>query len=521
MKMLLTMISACMCLGAVSKEGDTDFNNGSETPSVVIEVNDKCNGEFKTWTENKLLPEMKRFYPIICDLLQQEGFEPAKKITLNLVPDGKPPAWASGSSVTLNMKWARNELNREAVGAVIHELAHVVQYYNWGKNTSPGWICEGIADYIRWMCYESEKNRKAIIWDARNGSYNDSYRTTAAFLYWCEKNVKSGIVKRLNAVCRKNSYTEKFWVNETGETVVELDKEWKKFNKTLTKDGTTCVKVGSYNVRLSSGDRNTPNAWIERREDLIAHIKELDLDVFGMQEVRPDAAEYFRKQLDDWVFVGEHRGSDRKSDEASPVFYRKSRFEAKKAGTFWLSETPDKPGSRGWKAMCPRVCSYVILKDKRTGKTFCFANTHTDHASALAREKGMLLVLQRMKSFGEGAPIVFVGDHNCYEHEAPAKAVSKILRDTLYVTETPPKGSWRTFNGWTWADAELTATDALKKPVGSRDNTNANIKRIDYIYVSPDVRVFNYKSHCDSRPGQNLYYSDHFPVTATVLFPSK
>ncbi len=294
---------------------------------------------------------------------------------------------------------------------------------------------------------------------------------------------------------------------------------------------TTAINVGTYNIRLSLGDRKTPNAWELRKHDLVALIRKMNLDAFGMQEVRPDQAEFLREQLPEYIFVGEHRGADRKSDEASPVFYRKSRFEALKSGTFWLSETPDVPGVKGWGAACPRVCSWMWLKDRETGKTFCFANTHTDHVSALARKEGMLLVIERMKQFGAGAPIIFTGDHNCRENEEPAQAVTNILDNALYVSATPPEGSWRTFSGWNYREKEYSAVDAMKLPVtlrnarkGSPDAEKKDGKyvwedcgpRIDYIYVSRDVKVKSIKTWNETRPGTKLYHSDHFPVTAQI-----
>ena len=275
------------------------------------------------------------------------------------------------------------------------------------------------------------------------------------------------------------------------------------------------LRVGSYNIRFTTGDVGTENAWEERRADLVALIRKLDLDVFGAQEVRPEQAAFLRERLSEFEFVGDHRAADRVSDEASPVFYRKDRFEAEKAGTFWLSETPDAPGVVGWGAMCPRVCSYLVLRDKTTDRRFCFANTHTDHVSAEAREKGMLLIIERMKAFGEGAPIIFTGDHNCRETEAPATAVSKILRNALYESETPPKGPWRTFNGWKWRDEEESTLCALRLPPAER-NAPGRAGRIDYVYVSPGVRVLGFATVGDPRPGARLYPSDHFPVVATV-----
>ena len=295
----------------------------------------------------------------------------------------------------------------------------------------------------------------------------------------------------------------------------------------------TALKVGTYNIRLQPGDKGTPNAWESRKVDFINLLRRMDLDAFGLQEVCPGQAEYITNNLPQYVLVGEHRNADRVSGEASPVLYRKDRFDALKCGTFWLSETPDVPGLKGWGAACPRVCSWMWLKDRKTGKTFCFANTHTDHVSALARKEGMLLIIRRMHEFAPpGTPVIFTGDHNCRETEEPAQAVSKLLKNALYLSETPPAGPWRTFTGWKWREKEYSTTEALKlEPQvrnarkGSPDadkRTNGGYvwedcgARIDYIYVSDGIRVKSYTTRDDPRPGTKLYPSDHFPVTAVI-----
>ena len=295
----------------------------------------------------------------------------------------------------------------------------------------------------------------------------------------------------------------------------------------------TALKVGTYNIRLQPGDKGTPNAWESRKADFLNLLLRLDLDAFGLQEVCPGQAEYITNNLPQYVLVGEHRNADRVSGEASPVLYRKDRFDALKCGTFWLSETPDVPGLKGWGAACPRVCSWMWLKDRKTGKTFCFANTHTDHISALARKEGMLLIIRRMHEFAPpGTPVIFTGDHNCRETEEPAQAVSKLLKNALYISETPPTGPWRTFTGWHWREKEYSTTDALKLAPhvrnarkGSPDadkRTNGGYvwedcgARIDYIYVSDGIRVKSYATRDDPRPGTKLYPSDHFPVTAVI-----
>ena len=265
------------------------------------------------------------------------------------------------------------------------------------------------------------------------------------------------------------------------------------------------VRVGTYNVRMLDGDVGTDDAWDERKGDLVALVRSLDLDVFGMQEVTPEQAEYFRNELPEWSFVGEHREADRVSGEASPVFYRTSRFEPVKSGTFWLSETPETPGSRSWGTACARVCSYLVLRDRRTDKVFCFANTHTDHVSAQAREKGMMLIIDRMRQFGAGAPIVFTGDHNCCPSDAPAIAVRKVLKDARDVSETADPGPANTYNVF---GRHLEGPDFGKGA--------ASGWRIDYIYVSDGVKVHEFRTVGDRRPGSGLYPSDHFPVIATI-----
>lgn len=298
----------------------------------------------------------------------------------------------------------------------------------------------------------------------------------------------------------------------------------------------TKLRVGTYNIRLMPGDNGTPNAWDVRKADLVNEIRKLDMDVFGMQEVYPQQAWFITNSLPQYAVVGEYRNADRVSGEASPVCYKKDRFEVLKSGTFWLSETPDVPGVKGWGAACPRVCSWALLKDRNTGATLTFANTHTDHVSVLARKEGMLLVIRRMSEFApEGTPIVFTGDHNCRETEAPAVAVSEMLTNAVYACESAPKGPWRTFSGWTWRDVEYPAVDALKLPANVRNARKGSPDaeksknggyvwedcgaRIDYIYVSGNVKVKSLETHADPRPGTKLYPSDHFPVTADIVLP--
>lgn len=269
------------------------------------------------------------------------------------------------------------------------------------------------------------------------------------------------------------------------------------------------IRVGSYNIRYNGercADRGTVNDWEKRKGDVAELIRKLDLDVFGLQEVCPDQIAFLRRELPEFAFVGEHREADRQSGEASPVAYRRSRFAEERSGTFWLSETPEIPASKSWNTRCPRVCSYLVLREKTSGRRLCFANTHTDHISAEAREKGMLLIIRRMREFALGAPIVFTGDHNCRHGDAPAVAVRKFLADARDVSLTADPGPMNTFQGF----------GAYKDGPVDVHGRAYDDYRIDYIYVTPGMKVHDFVTHGDRRPGTDLYPSDHYPVTASV-----
>jgi hypothetical protein len=93
----------------------------------------------------------------------------------------------------------------------------------------PGWLVEGIADYIRWFLYEPETHGADIT--RRNLSrarYDGSYRVTGNFLNWVTGKYDKNIVQKLNAAAREGRYTGDLWKKNTGRTVEELGEEWKK-----------------------------------------------------------------------------------------------------------------------------------------------------------------------------------------------------------------------------------------------------------------------------------------------------
>lgn len=182
--------------------------------------------EIKEWVETKLRPKLEEWYPKIVELLPSEGYTAPRRLTVTFKKDANGVAWASGTSITCAGPWFLKNLEGEGVGAVVHELVHVVQQYRGRRN--PGWLVEGVADYVRWHLYEPGKDRSRI--NPQRAKYTDSYRTTARFLAYVVKNHDPEIVKKLNAAMRQGRYTPEIWKEATGKTVDEL---WELFIKTL------------------------------------------------------------------------------------------------------------------------------------------------------------------------------------------------------------------------------------------------------------------------------------------------
>lgn len=109
------------------------------------------------------------------------------------------------------------------LGMIVHEMVHVVQSY---PTYDPSWLVEGIADYVRWFNYEPVDKRPHP--DLAKATARDSYRTTAAFLYWAANKYNPNLVIKLHAAFQANAYKEALFKDLTGKTLDELNTEWKR-----------------------------------------------------------------------------------------------------------------------------------------------------------------------------------------------------------------------------------------------------------------------------------------------------
>jgi len=186
------------------------------------------------WAQKELAPVVRIWYPKLVKMLPSEGYEAPRRVSITFSARMQGVAATGGTRVRCAAAWFRQNLQGEAKGAVVHELALVVQNYGIARRNSPnatrtpGWLVEGICDYIRWFLYEPQTHGADIT--ARNiarAQYDGNYRISGNFLNWVTQTYDKDIVRKLNAAAREGKYSEELWKAATGHTVQELGDEWK------------------------------------------------------------------------------------------------------------------------------------------------------------------------------------------------------------------------------------------------------------------------------------------------------
>ncbi len=185
------------------------------------------------WVRKEIAPMLQEWYPKTIRMLPSEGYEAPARFSVVFSKDMTGVAATSGTRIRCSAAWIRRNLKGEAKGAVFHEMVHVVQQYGRaprraGATRAPGWLTEGITDYLRFYQFEPQTRGAEIA--ARNLSrarYDGSYRITANFLNWVSEKHGRDFVAKLNAAIREGRYSENLWKDLTGATVQDLGQTWK------------------------------------------------------------------------------------------------------------------------------------------------------------------------------------------------------------------------------------------------------------------------------------------------------
>ncbi len=256
------------------------------------------------------------------------------------------------------------------------------------------------------------------------------------------------------------------------------------------------LRLMSFNIRYGTANDGA-HRWSERRAAVIATIADHAPHLLGVQEA-------LRFQLDELGSAfprhrefGVGRDDGRTGGEYAAILVDTARFQVLADGTFWLSDTPERPGSMHWGNRITRAVTWVRVVDRAAGDTVRVYNAHWDHESQPSRERSAELMMTRLRSDPQpGDAVIVMGDFNSEEGNA---AFQRLLRDVEVplrdsFRERHPSSTWvGTFNAF-------------------RGDSSGG--KIDAVLVSKHWRVD--QAGIDRRKWGALWASDHFAVWSSV-----
>lgn len=274
-------------------------------------------------------------------------------------------------------------------------------------------------------------------------------------------------------------------------------------------DASLSLNVMSFNIRRGTA-KDGRNHWVFRRSLVNEVLNRYRPDVLGLQEAMDFQITEVHRMLSGYemVGIGNLGGSE---GMHTAIFFDAERFSLSEEGTFWLSDTPDIPGSKGWGNVLPRTCTWARLLEKNSGQAFYFYNTHLDHISQRSRKKSVVFLAQRIHTRSFPDPFVLMGDFNARERSVPIQ----FLKGKAHLnTKSKGKGLNPT---------PLLDTFRLKYPDHRNPATFHGFRRfffrfrLDYIFVPSSIRVQDAKIIQLRR--KKRYPSDHFPLLTKINFP--
>lgn len=256
----------------------------------------------------------------------------------------------------------------------------------------------------------------------------------------------------------------------------------------------TTIKAMSFNIRLDAAS-DGENRWDLRKNRVADLMQYYEADFIGAQEVLHHQLTYLDSTLIKYSFIGVGRDDGKTLGEYSCIFYNQEKFIPIKQSTFWLAPQSDSV-CMGWDAVCNRVCTYGLFKNKKNNQVVWVFNTHFDHVGKIARIESAKLILQKIKELNvKNDPVILLGDFNLRPTEEPIQKIASEMNNAR-VHSKMVYGNVDTWNGFKFKE----------KPNGG----------IDYIFVNKHKKLLVEKFATITDSYDLKYPSDHFPVMATI-----
>lgn len=262
------------------------------------------------------------------------------------------------------------------------------------------------------------------------------------------------------------------------------------------------VRVLSFNIRYGTAPDGT-NAWPQRAELVFDVIRRERSDFVGLQEALRFQVDAIREAVPGYGEIGVGREDGAEGGEYSAILYRADRWRVVDGDTFWLSDTPDVPGSKSWGNQITRIVTWGRFVEAGTGRALQVFNTHFDHESQPSRMRSAELLAERIAAREPRDPVIVTGDFNAGE-DNPA---------ILYLQGEQPQAPVRLVDTFRAVHPEAHPAGTFHEFTGRRGGP-----KIDYVFVEPGTRVTDARILYDHDEGR--YPSDHYPVSAEVVLPA-
>lgn len=256
----------------------------------------------------------------------------------------------------------------------------------------------------------------------------------------------------------------------------------------------TTIKAMSFNIRLDAAT-DGENRWDLRKNRVAGLMQYYEPDFIGAQEVLHHQLTYIDSMLVQYSFIGVGRDDGKTLGEYSCIFYNQEKYIPIKQSTFWLAPKSDSV-CMGWDAVCNRVCTYGLFKNKKNNQVVWVFNTHFDHVGKTARIESAKLILKKIKELNvKNDPVILLGDFNLRPTEEPIQNIASEMNNARDISKMV-YGNIDTWNAFKFKE----------KPNGG----------IDYIFVNKHQKLVVEKFATITDSYDLKYPSDHFPVMTTI-----
>ncbi|WMJ68805.1 endonuclease/exonuclease/phosphatase family protein [Stenotrophomonas sp. 24(2023)] len=255
------------------------------------------------------------------------------------------------------------------------------------------------------------------------------------------------------------------------------------------------LTVMSFNVRTPA-DTAPGKRWEDRRDAMVKVIRDAHPAVVGTQELVQAQADYLVAHLPGYRWFGEGRRGGH-GDEHMGVFYDTAVLAVEDSGNYWLSDTPEVPGSITWGNLYPRMVTWAVFRRLEDGRRFYFMDTHLPYRDEdePRRVKGAHLIATRLAQLPPDLPVVVTGDFNSEPGGTTYAAFTRVLQDTRTQVAAPqgPRLTFHDFTGTPTAELDW----VLVRGFRARE------------FATLDTRV------------DGILPSDHFPLRVVLDWPSR